>query len=167
VKGRIGSVAYQPSISVPLVVPPKKRSMAVFVATLIMRYVPGWVLNGVIAEDVEVAEDVDAEEDVAVEEDVEVAEEEETGLVDCCCWGVGTFLSLCAAESPPPTPPPIAAPNTTSTSANAIQNVRVESPHMRGVDVPGSSLMCAASLVPCWWYPNSSRWTGGTTSRPG
>jgi len=152
----MGSVSYQPSILVPLVAPPDQRSMAVLEPMLIMRYVPGWVLNGVIAEDVEVAEDVDAEEDTAVEEDVEAAEEEEeTGLV-YCCWGVGPFLPLCAAESPPPTPPPIAAPNTPSANANAIQNARVESPHMRGVDVLGSSLMYAAFLVPGWWSPNSS-----------
>jgi len=128
----------------------------VFVAILIMRYVPGWVLNGVIAEDVDDEDDVERAEDVD-KEVVEVAEEGETGLKDCCCWGVGTFWSLCAAESPPPTPPPTAAPNTTSTSTSAGQNVRVESPHMRGVDVLGSSMMYAASLVSCWWYPNSSR----------
>jgi hypothetical protein len=77
--------------------------------------------------------EVDVEEDVAVEENVEVVEEEEAELVDCG-WkeGVDTLLSLCAAESPPPTPPPIAAPNTTSTSTKAIQNVRVKSPQMRG-----------------------------------
>jgi len=128
----------------------------VFVAILIIRYVPGWVLNGVIAEDVDDEDDVERAEDVD-KEVVEVAEEGETGLKDCCCWGVGTFWSLCAAESPPPTPPPTAAPNTTSTSTSAGQNVRVESPHMRGVDVLGSSMMYAASLVSCWWYPNSSR----------
>ena len=127
-----------------------------FVAILIMRYVPGWVLNGVIAEDVDDEDDVERAEDVD-KEVVEVAEEGETGLKDCCCWGVGTFWSLCAAESPPPTPPPTAAPNTTSISISASQNVRVESPHMRGVDVLGSSMMYAASLVSCWWYPNSSR----------
>jgi len=130
--------------------------MVVFVAILIIRYVPGWVLNGVIAEDVDDEDDVERAEDVD-KEVVEVAEEGETGLKDCCCWGVGTFWSLCAAESPPPTPPPTAAPNTTSTSTSAGQNVRVESPHMRGVDVLGSSMMYAASLVSCWWYPNSSR----------
>ena len=116
-----------------------------FVAILIMRYVPGWVLNGVIAEDVEVVEDVDVRDDVAVE-----VAEEDTKLVVCCCGDVGMTWVLCDVEIPPPTPPPIAAPNTTSTSTNAIQNVRVESPHMRGVDVPGSSLMYAASLVLCW-----------------
>jgi len=142
------------------------RSMVVFVAILIMRYVPGWVLNGVIAEDVDDEDDVERAEDVDKEvvdkevvdkEVVEVAEEGETGLKDDCCWGVSTFWSLCAAESPPPTPPPTAAPNTTSISISASQNVRVESPHMRGVDVLGSSMMYAASLVSCWWYLNSSR----------
>jgi hypothetical protein len=145
--------------------------MVVFVAILIMRYVPGWVLNGVIAEDVDDEDDVERAEDVDKEvvdkevvdkkvvdkEVAEVAEEGETGLKDCCCWGVSTFWSLCAAESPPPTPPPTAAPNTTSTSTSASQNVRVESPHMRGVDVLGSSMMYAASLVSCGWYLNSSR----------
>ena len=127
-----------------------------FVAILIIRYVPGWVLNGVIAEDVDDEDDVERAEDVD-KEVVEVAEEGETGLKDDCCWGVSTFWSLCAAESPPPTPPPTAAPNTTSISISASQNVRVESPHMRGVDVLGSSMMYAASLVSCWWYLNSSR----------
>ena len=106
-----------------------------------MRYVPGWVLNGVIAEDVDDEDDVERAEDVDKEvvdkkvvdkEVAEVAEEGETGLKDCCCWGVSTFWSLCAAESPPPTPPPTAAPNTTSTSTKAIQNVRIKSPQMRG-----------------------------------
>ena len=81
------------------------------------------------------AEDVDKEvvdKKVVDKEVAEVAEEGETVVKDCCCWGVSTFWSLCAAESPPPTPPPIAAPNTTSTSTNAIQNVRVKSPQMRG-----------------------------------
>lgn len=104
-----------------------------FAAMLIMRYTPGWVLNGVIAEDVEVVEDVDVRDDVAVE-----VAEEDTKLVVCCCGDVEMTCVLCDAEippptPPPPTPPPIAAPNTTSTSTNAIQNVRVENPHMRGL----------------------------------
>jgi len=91
------------------------------------------VLDGGIPVEVDVEEDIVVEEDVAVEEDVGVVEEEETELVDCRCKeGVDTLLSLCAAESPPPTPPPIAAPNTTSTSTKAIQNVRIKSPQMRG-----------------------------------
>jgi hypothetical protein len=107
--------------------------MVVFAAMLIMRYTPGWVLNGVIAEDVEVVEDVDVRDDVAVE-----VAEEDTKLVVCCCGDVEMTCVLCDAEippptPPPPTPPPIAAPNTTSTSTNAIQNVRVENPHMRGL----------------------------------
>jgi hypothetical protein len=83
VKCRIGGLAYQASISVPLPVPPKRRSIAVFVAMLIIRYVPGWVLNGAIVEGVGVTEDID------IEEEVEVVEEEKAGTVD-----VGTFLSL-------------------------------------------------------------------------
>jgi hypothetical protein len=191
-----GRVAYQHTISVALVATPLKRSTVVFVATLTMRYVPGWVLNGRMpeavevgaleghgdaeeavevseevsavedaedvvdievredvaddeelavkegdeAEDIEVSEDfkaednVNDEENVNAEEDVELADEEKTELVDCCCcsccWGVGTCLPLYATKSAPPKPPPIAPPNTTSTSANAIQNVRVGSPHM-------------------------------------
>ena len=49
-----GRVAYQHTISVPLVATPLKRSTVVFVATLTMRYVPGWVLNGRTPEAVEV-----------------------------------------------------------------------------------------------------------------
>jgi hypothetical protein len=72
-----GRVAYQHTISVPLVATPLKRSTVVFVATLTMRYVPGWVLNGRIAESVEVGAlggDVDAEEAVEVSEEVEAVE---------------------------------------------------------------------------------------------
>jgi len=75
--------------------------------------------------------DVDVGEDIAVEGDEEVVEEEEeVELVD-------TLLLVCVAESPPPTPPPIAAPNNTSAIANAIQNVRVARPQMRGDDLGG------------------------------
>jgi hypothetical protein len=103
--------------------------MAVSVRMLMMRYVPGEVLNGVIVEE-------GAEVDVV---DVEVAVEDER-LVDCCCCGVpvleleaeGTCAALCDAASAPPNPPPKAAPTTRSASANTIQNVRVGSPHMRG-----------------------------------
>jgi hypothetical protein len=142
VECRIGGLAYQASILVPLPVPSKKRSIVVFVPMLIIRYVPGWVLNGAIAEDVEVAGDIDTEEEV------EAAEDEKAELVD-----VGTYLSVRVAESPPPRPPPIAAPNTTSTSTNAIQNVRGESPHIRGANVSGGSLMYVASLVPASGSP--------------
>jgi hypothetical protein len=196
-----GRVAYQHTISVPLFASPLKRSTVVFVATLTMRYVPGWVLNGRIPEAVEVgaleghgdaeeavevSEEVEAvedvedsedfkaednvndEENVNAEEDVELADEEKTELVDCCscscCWGVGTCLPLYATKSAPPKPPPIAPPNTTSTSANAIQNIRVGSPHMRGVGGIGfcspliyaasicAALKYAASFVPRSWY---------------
>jgi hypothetical protein len=76
----IGREAYQHSISVPLVVPPLKRSSVVFVATLTMRYVPGWVLNGRIAEPVELGAlggGVDVEEAVEVWEEVEAVEDDE------------------------------------------------------------------------------------------
>ena len=113
---------YQQSIVVSLPVPPLKRSMAVFETMLMIRYVPGWVLDGGIAVDVE-------EEEDAVEEVVEdMIEETELEL---CGEDPESFLFLCAAESPPPTPPPIAPPNTTSTIANIIQNKRLERPHMR------------------------------------
>jgi hypothetical protein len=75
-----GRVAYQHTISVPLVATPLKRSMVVFVATLTMRYVPGWVLNGRIPEAVEVGAldwDVDAEEAVEVSEEAEAVEDVE------------------------------------------------------------------------------------------
>lgn len=126
------SVAYQPPIRAPLVAFPFKRSMAVFVAMLIMRYVPGWVLNGNAPVVVEVTDDTALEEVIETTEDVEAR-------LGC---GVDVFLSSCDAESPPPTPPPIAAPKTTSAIAKTIQNPRVESPHMRAagsVDVLGSS----------------------------
>jgi hypothetical protein len=97
------------------------------------------VLDGGIPVDVDVEEDVAIEEDVPVEEDIEVVKEEEAELVDCCCGGVDTVLSLCVAESPPPTPPPMAPPNTRSTTANTIQNVRVASPQMRRDGVEGNS----------------------------
>lgn len=87
-----------------------------------IRYIPGWVLDGGIPVDVE-------EEENAVEEVVEDMIEETE--LDFCCEDTETFLFLCAAESPPPTPPPIAPPNTTSTTANIIHNKRLESPHMR------------------------------------
>ena len=74
-----------------------------------------------------------------VGDDVRVVEgEEETELVDCFCMELDALLSLRAAESPPPTPPPIAAPNTTSTNANTIQNIRVESPQIQAEDVEGN-----------------------------
>jgi hypothetical protein len=79
----IGSVAYQHSISVPLVAPPLKRSTVVFVATLTMRYVPGWVLNGRIAEPVELGAlggGVDVEEAVEVWEEVEAVEDDEDAV---------------------------------------------------------------------------------------
>jgi hypothetical protein len=219
-----GRVAYQHTISVPLVATPLKRSTVVFVATLTMRYVPGWVLNGKIpeavevgalegnadaegavevsekveavedaelVEHVEVAEDVaadeelavkegvDTEEDIEIEDDfkaednvndkwnvdveegVELAEEEKTELIDCCCcfccWGVGTCLPLQATKSPPPKPSPNTPPNTTSASANAIQNVRLGSPHMRGIGVVGfgSSPIYAASICAALKYAAS------------
>jgi hypothetical protein len=130
-----------------------------------MRYIPGWVLNGVIAEDVEAVEGIDAEddgdvdvEDVEVTGDVDAVEavepaeaidadeavevaEEDTRPRDCCCCKVDTFLSLCAAESPPATPPLIAAPNIRSATTNVIQNVRIESPHIRCVDVSVSGVL--------------------------
>jgi len=115
-----------------------------------------------VSEDFEAEDNVNDEENVDAEEGVELAEEEKTELVDCCCsccWGVGTCLPLYATKSPPSKPPPIAPPNTTSTSANAIQNVRVGSPHMRGVGVVNfgslsiySASRCAASFAPCCWY---------------
>jgi hypothetical protein len=78
--------------------------MAVFETMLMIRYVPGWVLDGGIAVDVE-------EEDDGVEEVVEDMIEETE--LDLCCEDPESLLFLCAAESPPPTPPPIAPPNTT------------------------------------------------------
>ncbi len=121
---------YQHSMVVSLLVPPFKRSMAVFEAMLMMRYIPGWVLDGGIPVDVE-------EEENAVEEAVEDIIEE-TELEFCCAE---TFLFLSAAESPPPTPPPIAPPNSTSTIASVIQNKRLESPHMRCNGFSVSSLL--------------------------
>jgi hypothetical protein len=88
-----------------------------------IRYFPGWVLNGNVLVDVEVLDDI------ADEEDIEAMEDDDVGF-GC----VGVFLSLCDAEIPPPTPPPTAAPSTTSATTNTIQNIRVESPHMRGAE---------------------------------
>ena len=96
---------------------------------LMIRYIPGWVLDGGIPVDVE-------EEENAVEEVVEDIIETELDV----CWAE-TSLFLCAAESPPPTPPPIAPPNTTSTIVNATQNKRLESPHMRCDGFAVSSLL--------------------------
>jgi hypothetical protein len=99
--------------------------MAVSVRMLMMRYVPGEVLKGVIVEEGAEVDEVDVEDE---------------RLVDCCCCGVpvleleaeGTCAALCDAASAPPNPPPKAAPTTRSARANTIQNVRVGSPHMRG-----------------------------------
>jgi hypothetical protein len=110
--------------------------MAVFEAMLMIRYVPGWVLDSGIPVDVE-------EEEKAVEEVVEDMVEETE--LEICCEGTGTFLFLFAAESPPPTPPPIAPPNSTSTAANVIQNKRLESPHMRCNGFAGNSLLVYGS----------------------
>jgi hypothetical protein len=133
--------------------------MAVFEAMLMMRYVPGWVLDGSIPVDVEEA---DAEAEEAVLDMVEEAE------LDWCCGDVDAFLFLCAAESPPPTPPPIAAPNSTSTTANIIQNKRVESLHVRCDGfVASSSLAYVGGLEPECSYAISSLTAGDATSRPG
>lgn len=103
-----------------------------FEAMLMIRYIPGSLLDGGIPVDVE-------EEEIAVEEVVEdVIEETE---LEFCCEDTEIFLFLCAAESPPPTPPPIAPPNTTSTTVNIIQNKRLESPHMRCDGFAVSSLL--------------------------
>lgn len=110
-----------------------------FVAILMMRYFPGWVLNGNAPVVVEVPDERVVEEDIEATEGAGVR-------FDC----VGVLLSLCDAESPPPTPPPTAAPSTTSAIANAVQNARGESPHMRGaesVDALGSSLTYASFLA--------------------
>lgn len=100
------------------------RSMAVFVAILTIRYVPGSVLDGGIAEDIDVEKNVDT-----------VLEEETVELVGCCCAVREEPLLSRAVTSPPAKPPPTAPPNTTSASTNAIQNTRVERPQIRCDDV--------------------------------
>jgi len=107
---------------------------------LMIRYCPGSVLNGAIAEAVE---ETDAEEKVddsvvdADEEDDELAEavgvaEGVAALDDCCSAPVDATVFLFAAAIPPPTPPPMPAPSiTTTTIANTIQKVRAPSPHIR------------------------------------
>jgi hypothetical protein len=62
---------------------------------------------------------------VVGETDEEKIDDEES-LPDC-----DVFLLLCE-DSPPPTPPPIVAPKTNSIIAKAIQNIRRDSPHIRG-----------------------------------